>query len=177
MYGITLLIAIALLLATASWLTNVYIIRRERKREREEDFEKLSKRISERIKEEIEKMEEKVRENVDRKMKLFAAEKARLFALSSWNAKVWASAAEWWARAIEGYANIGEDEIVRISVDSLIDSLENCTMLKRENKKEIKERLRFIPKILYEEKERIEDKLDTLPEKLPKGKNERKNTT
>ncbi|NVM56095.1 MAG: hypothetical protein HWN66_20530 [Candidatus Helarchaeota archaeon] len=167
MYGITLLIAIALLLATASWLTNVYIIRRERKREREEDFEKLSKGISERIKKEIEEMEKKIRESIDKEFILFNAEKARLFALAAWNAKLWEGGARWWASAIEGYAKAGEEEIVRISVNSLIQSLQNCKKIENDDKKKIENKLGFIPKILYEEKKQIEDMLDKLSKKLP----------
>lgn len=173
MYGITVLIAIALLLGTASWFTNVYLFRREREREREEDFKKLS----ERIKDDIEKMEKKVAENVDTKIKLFDAEKARLFALSAQNGQVWESAATWWARAIKGYIEVYKDGLVRICVNNVIKNLGKCKTLKEDEKKEIEKHISFIPRILDAEKKQIEDMLDKLSKKSPESRKGRENIT
>lgn len=169
MYGITVLVAVAVLLAGASWVTNFYLVRRELRRaieslrseitaSREENYGRLASLM----RDEVEKMKKAVEESVQQKMKSFDADKARLFALSAQQGQVWESAAFWWAIAIKGYLEVKKDALVRISVDNVIENLERCERLEDDTKKEIERYISSIPRILEEEKKQIETKLNEL---------------
>lgn len=171
-YSITALLGLAALLGGASWFTNIYLVRRELRSTiksleskitiKEKDaFTELAKQI----KEEVTKIKKEVEESIEQKMILFDADKARLFAIVNRQSEKWENAASWLATAIIGYAKIGKDKMLRISVDALNENLEKCKELKDKNKERIKECFPFIPEILSKEREQIKEKLDRLPTK------------
>lgn len=173
-YGITALVGVTAGLLIITWVWNLFLRRHELNKaigslkadmtaKEKEGLAKLTKEM----KDEIGKIKEEIEKNVSERMILFDAEKARLFALASQQLKVWDNAAIWWATAIEGYVKCKMEDLVRISVDQLNASLEQCKTLTDEKKKTIEGHLSFIPPILSQEKEQIEDKLSKLPEEIP----------
>lgn len=168
-YGITALVAVAILIAGASWFTNFYLVRRELEETidslwselttKEEDF----KKTAESIKENAEKMMKETKKDIEEKLIAFDADKSRLFAISAFQMGAFESEAYWWANAIKGYAESNAPGLLRIAVDRLNDALGKCKKLKDRNRKQIKEGLSFIPIILRDEKEQIENKLKGLP--------------
>ena len=166
MIGISVLVGITVLLVAGSLFWNFYLHKHELERAiksfrseitvmGEESFVKLT----ERIKDETEKMKETIEKSVAERMTLFDAEKARLFALTNEQMKIWENAVVWWAEAIEGYAKAGEENMLRTAVDALIWDLGKCKKFEDDDRKRIKECSLFIPKILEKEKEQIEEKL------------------
>ena len=130
--------------------------------------------LSERTKDEIGKMEKRLDKTAEKRMTrfdktaekrmtLFDAEKARLFAFANSQMKQWEATAMWIAEAIEGYAKIGEEALLRAAVNLLNSDLSACKKLSESDKQKIEKCLPFIPKILKKEKEQIEDKLSKLP--------------
>lgn len=181
-YGITALVGVAILLMAGSWIWNIYLRRHELERAIEflkseitiklkEDFTKLTKRFND----EAVKMREEIEKSVEERMILFDAEKARLFGLSCIDSKSWESGAAWWAEAITGYAKGENEHAVRMAVDGLDLVLGKCEKLKDSDKEEVKKCLPFIPEILREEKEQIEDKLKKLPKEITKQSKTRPN--
>ncbi|GAG67031.1 unnamed protein product [marine sediment metagenome] len=172
-YGITAVVGLAILVVAASWLWNLYLHKRKLQRAIEslrseittkakEDFAKLT----ERVKDEVAEMKKQIEKSVAKRMTEFNAEKARLFALAADQSKLWERASFWWAEAIEGYAKAESEKGIRIAVDALNSRLGKCKKLGDGLKESIKKHLSFIPKILGEEKEQIEDKLKKLPEEI-----------
>lgn len=186
MVAITVLVGLAVLLVAASWIWHFRLHKRELQEaveslkaaltaEGKRDLMELTKRVNdevEKIKKEIEKSaEERITrfdKNIKEKMILFDAEKARLFALSCINTKLWENAVNWCAEAIIGYAEVGQEEMLRIIVDALNDCLDYCKKLKDDVRERIKKSLSSIPKTLRKEREQIEDKLKKLPKEITK---------
>ena len=183
--GISVLVGVALLIV----IINIGIIKDKVMR----DMKKTMKKTIKELKDDFKAMEDRVEkevdgklEDVDKKMQLtdekmkldnklmgeemalFDAEKSRLFALTAHQAGVFNKEAYWWARAIIGYANPKVDykDMIKLSVDSVIESLEKCIeekqKLKDEDRKEIEEALSHIPDTLDREKKKIEDLLKKL---------------
>ena len=183
MWGITTLVGLAVLLVAGSWIWNFLLRRHELQRAIEslkseiftkgkEDFAKLS----ERTKDDIGKMKKEIEKNVgermtrfdktvEERMMLFDAEKARLFAITTYQTKKYETAAVWLAEANEDYDKAGgQEDMLRKCVDTLNASLGGCKKLSESDKQEIKKCLPFIPEILKKEKEQIEDWLKKLRE-------------
>jgi hypothetical protein len=174
-FGITVLVGIAVLVMASSWIWNFFIHKHELKKVVEglkseiTTWEnELSKKLTETIKDEIVKIKKEIEDSIEAKMILFDADKARLFALTSQQSEIWESGALWWARAIPLYVKANAVHLVRISVDRLNLALKKCEKLENDHKKEIIKHLSFIPEILQDEKEQIEKKLNELPEKVTK---------
>ncbi len=178
-YGMTTVVAIAGSLMLAAWIRNFYLRKRELERaidsvkseitsKVEEDFTKLT----EGFKDEIGKIEKGIQKNVEGRMTLFDAEKARLFGLVNLQFKNWENVVGWMGTAITHYAKTEEKGLLRICVDALNQNLDKCKELKDDTREGIKKCLPSIPKILSEERKQIEDKL----EKLPKGTTEQSET-
>lgn len=174
--GIIVIIAVAALVAGASWFTNFYISRRELRHAIESLKAEIVATRAENyrqlvgvMKDEIKKLEEVVGEKIDKKIASFDADKARLFALSAQNAQLWDAAAAWWAIAIEGYTKIKEHGLVRTSVNNVLKNLQKSETLRDNDREDIKKCLSFIPEILQKEREQIKEKLDKLPKEPPEG--------
>lgn len=172
MLGITVLVGIAVLLMAGNWILNIYI----HKQELQKITESLSKRIDKKQEEALEnltkkledntaKIKKEVEESIDKRMILFDADKARLFALVNRQSEKWENSASWLATAIIDYAKIGKDKMLRISVDALNEDLKECKELKDKNKELIKKCLHFIPETLSKEREQIKETLNSLPTK------------
>jgi hypothetical protein len=114
------------------------------------------------IEEEIEKVKKEVEKSVEERIELLEGEKARLFAISGELGKVWDTAASWWAVATESYTKVGQNELVRVSVDKIIENLEKCERLADDYKNKIEECVSSIPEILAREKKQIQAKLAEL---------------
>ncbi len=182
MWGITILVGLAVLLVAGSWIWSLLLRRHELQKAIEslkreittkikEDFAKLTERFKDEVakmKKEIEKrVEERMTrfdKTVEERMMLFDAEKARLFAIAAYQMKKYETTVVWFAEAIEGYAKTGTEDILRTSVDALNANLAACKKLSERSKQEIKKCLPFIPEVLKKEKKQIEDKLKKLPE-------------
>jgi len=183
-YGITAVVGVAAVLLVFSLIWNVFLRRHELQRATEslrreittkikEDFAKLTERFKDEVakmKKEIEKsVEERMTrfdKTVEERMTLFDAEKARLFSFATYQMKNWEGTAVWFAEAIEGYAKTREEDMLRKCVDTLNATLAACKKLSDSDKQKIKKCLPFIPEILKEEKEQIEDKLNKLPKEI-----------
>lgn len=172
-YGITVLVGLAVALMAASWIWNLLLRRHELDRaieslkseitsKIEEDFTKLTKRFND----EAAKMRKEIEKSVAKRLTEFDAEKSRLFALIADQSKLWDRASFWWAEAIEGYAKAESEKGIRIAVDALNNCLGKCKELRDDLKESIKKHLSFMPEILGEEKEQIEDKLKKLPKEI-----------
>ncbi len=182
--AISVLVGVAVLLLAGSWIWHFRLHERELEEaleslkaaltaEGKRDFMELTKRVNdevEKIKKEIEKnVEERITQfdkNTKEKTTLFDAEKARLFAYAAFQLEDWESTAMWFAEALKGYAKTGQEELLRDSVDLLNGNLAACKKLSESFKQKIKKCLPFIPEILKDEKEQIEDKLKKLPEEI-----------
>ena len=175
MYGITAVVAVAAGLMFASWLWNVFLRRHELKTEIEslkseitiklkDDFVKLTKQFDD----QVVKMREEIEKKVEKRMILFDAEKARLFGLANLQLKDWENMAVWMGIAIIGYAKVGEEKLLRVSVDGLNQSLDKCKKLEDDGRERIKKGLSSIPGTLREERKQIEDKLKKLPKEITK---------
>lgn len=180
--GISVLVGIAVLLLAGSWIWHFRLHKRELEEaveslksvltaEGKKDFMELAKRVNgeiEKIKKEIEKsVDERMTlfdKTVAERMILFDAEKARLFALATYQMNEYETTAVWFAEAIEGYAKVREERLLRTCVDALNANLTVCKKLSESCKQRIKKCLPFIPEILKKEKEQVEDKLKKLPE-------------
>lgn len=182
MYGITVLVGVTILLMAGTWVRNFYLRRRELERaiesvkseitsKVEEDFTKLT----EGFKDEIGKMREEIEKSVEKRMILFGAEKARLFAFANGQLKVWETAVDWWAEAIVGYDEAEHKELLRTAVDALNGDLDECKKLEDHVKENIKKSLSSIPEILRKERKQIEDKLKKLPKEITKQSKTRSN--
>jgi len=162
-YGITAVVAVAAGLMVASWLWNLFL----RRHELERAIESLKSEITARVEEDFSKLakktEEEIEKNVAKKMMELDADKARLFAISARQSAVWGRASMWWAEAIESYAKIGQEHLLRVTVDALNEDLGKCKKLEHKERKAIKKCLSSIPETLNKEKEQIEDKLKKLP--------------
>jgi len=181
-YGITAVVAVAAGLMFASWLWNLFLRRYELKKASEslkseitarldEDFSKLSGRN----KDEIEKMEKKLEKTVEERTIQFDASAARLFVLMNRQMGEWENAVAWEATAIKNCAKSGDENMLRIIVETLNTDLEKCKKLRDKDKEAIKECLCAIPGILTKEKEQIEDKLKKLPEETTEQSETRPN--
>lgn len=160
--GITVLVGVAFLLMLLSFFKGrreLESLKLEIATKAEEVFESLVPKI----KDEIVKMEKEVKESVKKELTAFEAAKARLFALISEDRGFWDVAAGWWSDAIENYAKIKNEKLVRIAVNALSRNLGKCETLEDDRKKEIKDKLFWIPPILSAEKKQIEEKLNELP--------------
>ena len=180
-YGITAVVGLAILVVAASWLWNLYLHKRELQRAIEslrseittkakEDFAKLTERVKDEVAEMKKEIEKSVEERmtrfdktVEERMVLFDAEKARLFAITAAQSKVWDRASFWWAQALKGYAKTRQVDLLRVAVNAVNISLEKCEKLGDYDRKSVRDCLPSIPEILKEEKKQIEDKLKKLP--------------
>ena len=172
MIGISLLVGIAVLLLAGSWIWHF----RLHKRELEEAVESLKSaliaeakkdfmELTTRVKDEVEKMKKEIEKSVEERLIVFDAEKARLFALATYQMKEYEATAAWFAEAIGGYAKTRQEGLLRVCVNALISNLAVSKKLSESDKQRIKKCLPFIPEILKKEKEQIEDKLKKLPKK------------
>lgn len=168
--SIIVIIALAGLIASATVAFYFYIIRHRLKTEinkfeqkiiarDKEDFEKLVQKIDVKVDE----IKNDIETKTDRSILKLTAEKARLFALICYRDKNWEDAAIWWAEAVEDYNKVGQDDILKTSVEALDVSLGNCKALTKRNKKLVKRCLPYIPLMLVKLKEEIEKKLTCLP--------------
>ena len=173
-FAITGLVGLAVLLLAGSWIWHFRLHKRELEEaikslkaaltaEGKRDFMELTKRDND----ELEKIKKEIEKTVKEKMTLFNAEKARLFSYTALQLEDYENTALWFAEAIKGYAKAGEEDILRTCVDLLNGTLATCKKLSESDKQKIKKCLPFIPEILQEEKEQIEDKLNELPEEIP----------
>lgn len=164
--GISVLVGVAVLLLGGTWIYNVYLNTRRLNNIADNLSKKiaidLTKKADEIIKTEIDKMKEEIKKDLDEKLILFEAEKARLFALSCKQSNNWESCGDWWATAIINYAKVKIDKGIRISVDALNTALDKCEKLDAEKKKNIEKCLDYIPSILDKERKEIEAKLKKL---------------
>ena len=174
-FGISVLVGVAILVMAASWLWNFYLHKREIekviesfKSEIDTKVEESLINLTERIKDQVKKMRQEIEKSVEERLILFDAQTARLFALVNTNSKAWDNAAVWWATAIGGYGKTGDERMVRICVDALNGALNKCEVLEDVDKNEIKACLPAIPRILNEEREKIEDRLNSLPNRIKK---------
>lgn len=166
--GISVLVGIAVLLMAVTWLWNFYLHKRELERAIETLKSEITARADERIKDEVGKMENEIKESIAKSLTKFDADKARLFAITAGQEKVWEAQVSWWAKAIEGYAKTEQEHLLRVAVDALNDALKKCETLKADRKEDVKKYLSFIPEILQQEKEQIEKRLNELPKKIKK---------
>lgn len=174
-YGITVVVAVAASLMVAAWIRNFYLRRRELERaiesvkaeitsKVEEDFTKLT----DGFKGEIGRIKKEIQRNVEERMTLFDAEKARLFGLVNLQLKNWENVVGWMGVAIIGYAKVGEEGLLRITVDALNQGLDKCKKLEDDIRGKIEKSLPSIPETLRGERKQIEDKLKKLPKEITK---------
>lgn len=166
--GIMVVVAVAAIVAGASWFSNFYLVRRELKSTIEFIKSETATDVAKRIKDEVEKMERMVGKSLENRMTMFDAEKARLFAFANEQIGALETSVIWWAAAIEGYSKVGEERLLRVSVEALNSYLDKCKRLSEDSKKKIKNCFSFIPEILRREKNLIEYKLNNIPTEITK---------
>ena len=193
MYGLTVLVGVAVVLLAGSWIWHFRLHKRELEEaikslkaaltaEGKRDFMELTKKVNdelEKIKKEIEKNVEQRMTRFDKtgeeRMILFNAEKARLFGFANAQLKAWEAAVSWWTEAVVGYAKMGEEKLVRAVVDMVIVGLDQCKKLEDDVREKIKKSLSSIPETLRKEREQIEDKLRKLPKEITEQSETRPN--
>lgn len=173
MVAITILVGLAVLLLAGSWIWNIFLRKHELEKaikslkseilcEGKKDFARLKKEISD----EANKMTQEVEKNISSQLTALKAEKARIFAFINQQNNEWAEAAAWWADALVEYVKCKDDYTLRLVVNAIRRTLEECEKqkmsLSKNQRGRIKECLPYIPKILGEEKEEIEDKFNKL---------------
>lgn len=175
MIGITVLVGLAVVLLAFSWIWHFRLHKSELERaveslkseittKVEEDFTKLTKGLDDKAG----KTREEIEKSIAQRMRLFDAEKARIFAFANMQLKEWETGVGWWTEAIEGYAEARREDGLRIAVDGLRDTLEFCEKLEDDKREGIKKCLPLIPAILRTEKKQIEDRLNKLPKEISK---------
>ena len=173
MVAIAALVGIAAFLLIGTWVRNILVRKDELKKaieplrlevfgEMKKDFAHLKKKITD----ETTKTLKKNKEDISSQLTLLEAEKARLFALVNQQNNWWGGAAVWWAEAIVRAAECKNDFILMKGVNGLSNALKECMKRKiplpEQRKKEIKQCLSYIPKLLGNKKEEIEDNLNKL---------------
>ncbi|MGB3477921.1 MAG: hypothetical protein WBB67_02040 [bacterium] len=172
-YAITATLVLVAIILAGTWLSNFILHKRAIKKAVEEissqvrselkndldEFYKNSADLAVNIEKRLTQMsidiEEKTKKEVHKNIAFLNAEKSRLFALVCEQLKGWAAASEWWSSAIIDYAEVKEDNLLRISVDALINTLGLCTKLDKECKRKLEKCIPSIPLILNAEKEKI----------------------
>lgn len=170
--GITVLGVMAVLIAGASYFTNIYLVRRELKSTIESlrseittSAEEVFGSLSERVKDDMTKAKKEIEARVEQQAKFIDAERKRLHARDAEQEKGWPGAALWWSRAIKGYAESEEDPLLRLAVDKVNQNLQKVIDLGDKQREEIRSNLALIPRILFSEKEDIEARLNELTKK------------
>jgi len=172
-FAITVLVAIAVLLVAGSWIWTIFLRKHELEEtikslksemlcESKKDFTRLKKEITD----EASKIRQETEKNILSQLTLLEAEKARLFGLINQQTQRWEGAVNWWATAVIKYAECKNDHMLRIMVDGILQALKDGKKQKvlfmKEEVEKIKKCLPYIPKILTEEKEEIEDRLNKI---------------
>ncbi len=148
--------------------TNVEEMKKKIEKKGEKVFEGLTQRLDEKLEDKSEKMREETEKSMSFMELWISGETSRLHAKNAELRKFWDSAALWWSRAIESFAEAKKQKLLRGAVNGLIRNLEMCEKLDEEKKEEIKKCLSDIPDILSTEKGSIERRLDKLSSKAPK---------
>lgn len=172
-FAITVLVAIAVLLVAGSWIWNIFLRKHELGKaikslksemlcESKKDFARLKKEITD----EASKVRQETEKNILSQLTLLEADKARLFGLINQQTQRWEGAVDWWAMAVMKYAECKDDYMLRVIVKGIIQALKDGKKQKvlfmKEKVEDIKKCLPYIPKILTEEKEEIEDRLNKI---------------
>lgn len=168
-YGITIVIALAGILIFITWFANVLIHKREItkaiaeiRKEHDIEYTKLYEKTDARMIEIKKDLQEKIIKSLNR----ILAESERAFALlcDPLHKPLLDSCIGHWALAVIYYKKADNEEYLRISVDALRESLIRFEgeALSAKNRGCVEKCLPYIPSILSQEKEAIEDRLNQL---------------
>ncbi len=159
----------ALLVAGASWFTNhkLFTLRLENainrfKSEMDAKVKKDFKKLSNDLETAIENKDREVDKTIDKRLTLFEAEKARIFALFQNSRGDFKTESLWWALAITNYSKVNQDALLRICIQRLLGSLNRITSLEPDHVRAIEDCIEHIPRILNTEITQIRSRLTSL---------------
>jgi len=156
---LTAVLGITALLLACTWLWNLFISKRQIKNKIRANISRIEKDFSKRIDNKMTEVENKIKETLKKDLLFHEAELNRLFALTSAQAGHIPISTRWWARALESYNKLGQDDWIRISTDDILKNLkkpEVCEKLDKSELQEIKDMVKQnVPDILAKEREEI----------------------
>ena len=128
------------------------------KREIRKDVEECFKKYDEKYKDLFSKESERIKISLTKDINSLEADKARIFALHCASSQHWGSAAIWWSVALIRYIGLNYLDMIRNSVDALLDCIKKPNWDRKPGKRElniIKLAANKIPNILKKEKDKI----------------------
>lgn len=170
-WGIIVIIGLAALIAGASWF-NYYRFTKHTinsfRSEMDTIKQELILEIENKLKKQSEETKKEIHKLIQYELTDLNAEKSRVFAIVADHIKSYNNATQWWSSAIEGYKKVGRDDLLRRSVDGLIDSLNECQQLTNREIERIVKCLPIIPLVFDVEKKEIEERLTKLKDQVTK---------
>lgn len=171
--GISVLTALGGVFAIYALVSYVFLRPRDIKRITDDvsaklsEFEaKVSQRLLQQIKGQLDKVDKEAAERTSKALLIFELDQARLFAIGAHKDGQLPISAQWWAHLITLHKELEPGEALSVAVRSLRTVLEECKVLRGEERAEVEGCLPHIPKVFYHEKERIQKLVEGLPEEL-----------
>ncbi len=150
--GILVIVGLAIFFFTLNWLPVRKMV-------------KDAKKQRDTIKEE----QNKLKETFQYEIQMLKGEKDRLFALVAVAAQIWDNVVVWAGCAIEDYSKISETKYIKKMILKLIILLEKALKMseaiEKSHKKDLLDRLNYIPDEFKDKKEEIRELINKLPEK------------
>lgn len=157
----SLYVVVGFLMIFISFAMLQFIKRKDTLLKRRIENEMLERNV-EKLEQDLVRVKGELRDRVEWVGNSNRAETARLHATIAFNKGAWETSVIWWARALVLYAKISDEALITVSVESLDKSLQSCDKISGKNKEEIRDSLQFIPQMLFIQRERIEEKLNSI---------------